>query len=79
MQTMVVKLTRKTPGNTITQCKKQLRNTHIHILDYVEGNYKKKFDSVGKLRHYIKNTLGPFPLQEAKSKGFQGLLRHLYT
>tara|TARA_Y100000361_G_C11022930_1_gene270598 strand:+ start:207 stop:515 length:309 start_codon:yes stop_codon:yes gene_type:complete len=78
MQQMVTKLTHRQPGKTVTQCRKQLKNTHIHILDYVEGNYQKTFNSVGQLRHYIKTSLGPFPLQEAKSKGLKGLLRQLY-
>lgn len=63
----------KTPPKSITKCKKMLRTKHIHIYDFVQGNYK-MCGSLHKLRQRILE-IGPYPLEKVPGR-LKPLLRN---
>mmetsp|Transcript_37273 Transcript_37273/g.27518 ORF Transcript_37273/g.27518 Transcript_37273/m.27518 type:complete len:86 (+) Transcript_37273:53-310(+) len=70
-------LKRRDPPDSIRKCKKGLRKIFIHVQDYIDGNYEKKFRTKAELRGRCRE-IETFDKSDAKRRGLNSLLRKLH-
>ncbi|KAG9847636.1 hypothetical protein KCU98_g3831, partial [Aureobasidium melanogenum] len=71
------------PPDTITQCKKILKKTHVNLVDLMNARrtHKKvgKFDTEKQLSKYSRETGKIYPKKDAKGDVVKVLLRHILS
>ena len=77
LQDIMVKFRLKSE-NSITACKKVIKDTiFIDIMDFMTGNYDKKFKSRKELAKHLRKTKNYFPVKLAREQYWDCLLQNI--